>query len=40
MFLQSKMTALHWAGMQGFSDIVTFLLNHGARVDDVDGVSL
>ena len=33
------MTALHIAGRYGHNNIVTFLLSHGARVNDVDHVS-
>ena len=39
IFLQVNRTALHWGGSKGDNNIVTFLLSHGARVNDVDWVS-
>ena len=38
-FLQDNGTALKWAAMNGRNNIINYLIDHGARVDDVDRVS-
>ena len=39
IYLQNKSTALHEAAQQGSNKVITFLLNHGAKVNAVNNVS-
>ena len=39
VFLQSNNTALHYAAWGGSNNVITFLLYHGAGVNDVGEVS-
>ena len=39
VFLQYNWTALHYAARYGRDNIITYLISHGARVDDVTRVS-
>ena len=39
VILQENWTALHWAAMEGHYNVVDYLINHGARVNDVTNVS-
>ena len=39
VLLQYNQTALHYAASDGKSNVNNYLINNGARVDDVDTVS-
>ena len=39
VILQDNYTALHYAVMSGNYNVVDYLINHGARVNDVTSVS-
>ena len=39
VILQYNRTALHYAAIGGNYNVVDYLINHGARVNDVDNVS-
>ena len=39
VILQGNSTALHYAAIGGHYNVVDYLINHGARVNDVDNVS-
>ena len=39
VFLQDNWTALHYAALEGSNKVITFLLHHGAGVDDTNIVS-
>ena len=39
VILQHNYTALHYAAGSGNYNVVDYLINHGARVNDVDNVS-
>ena len=39
VILQDNWTALHIAAMRGHYNVVDYLINHGARVNDVTDVS-
>ena len=39
VFLQDNWTALHLAANSGHDNVVTFLFNHGAKVDATTNVS-
>ena len=39
VILQHNWTALHFAAGGGHYNVVDYLINHGARVNDVDVVS-
>ena len=39
VILQANSTALHFAAMYGHYNVVEYLINHGARVNDVNIVS-
>ena len=39
VFLQTNYTAMHYAAYCGNNNIIMFLINHGAEVDDVNDVS-
>ena len=39
VILQGNITALHYAAREGHYNVVDYLINHGARVNDVDNVS-
>ena len=37
-FIQDKYTALHWAASTNSKDVISFLLNHGAKINDLTKV--
>ena len=39
VLLQINYTALHYAVVEGSNNVITFLLHHGAGVDDFSNVS-
>ena len=39
VILQGNITALHYAAEGDHYNVVDYLINHGARVNDVDNVS-
>ena len=39
VFLQTNNTALHFAAFEGSNKVITFLLDNGAGINDVDDVS-
>ena len=39
VLLQGNWTALHYAAVYGKRNVINYLINNGARVDDVDIVS-
>jgi len=40
VFLQAGYTPLHDAAINGYDDIVHYLLNRGAKIDSVNNVSM
>ena len=40
VFLQVNSTALHYAAEGGSNNVITFLLHHGAGVDDINDCEL